>query len=61
MVDIRQSLDYVSAECVKERVMRFLVKDHCNKIRLVVLNGEDVHSLDYTVANVSFILGVSGS
>lgn len=54
VVYIRQRLDYASAEYVKEKVMSFLIENHCKGVKLIVLQGEDVHSIDFTVANVSF-------
>ncbi|EDW74635.1 uncharacterized protein Dwil_GK22031 [Drosophila willistoni] len=49
LVDVKQKLDYASAEYLKEKVVRFL--NHQNEeIRLVVIKGEEINSIDYTVA-----------
>lgn len=50
VVELRQSLDYVSAEYVKEKVMRF-VQDH--KLILLILNGAEVLAIDFTMASVN--------
>ncbi|XP_068146445.1 sodium-independent sulfate anion transporter [Drosophila tropicalis] len=49
LVDVKQKLDYASAEYLKEKVVRFLNHQH-EEIRLVVIKGEEINSIDYTVA-----------
>ncbi|XP_020817539.1 sodium-independent sulfate anion transporter [Drosophila serrata] len=49
LVDVKQKLDYASAEYLKEKVVRFL--NHQNgETQLVVIRGEEINSIDYTVA-----------
>ncbi|EDV54971.1 sodium-independent sulfate anion transporter [Drosophila erecta] len=49
VVDVKQKLDYASAEYLKEKVVRFL--NHQNgETQLVVIKGEEINSIDYTVA-----------
>ncbi|KAH8291301.1 hypothetical protein KR054_010408, partial [Drosophila jambulina] len=49
LVDVKQKLDYASAEYLKEKVVRFL--NHQNgETHLVVIRGEEINSIDYTVA-----------
>ncbi|XP_039482922.1 sodium-independent sulfate anion transporter isoform X2 [Drosophila santomea] len=49
VVDVKQKLDYASAEYLKEKVVRFL--NHQNgETQLVVIRGEEINSIDYTVA-----------
>lgn len=56
VVYIRQSLSYISAEYVKEKVIRF-VKD--NKLMVLILYGPEIHAIDFTVAFVSGEIFVS--
>ncbi|KAH8316697.1 hypothetical protein KR067_013525 [Drosophila pandora] len=49
LVDVKQKLDYASAEYLKEKVVRFL--NHQNgETQLVIIKGEEINSIDYTVA-----------
>lgn len=52
MVDVKQKLDYASAEYLKEKVVRFLNNQN-GETQLVVIKGEEINSIDYTVAMVS--------
>ncbi|KAL7737536.1 hypothetical protein ACLKA6_007661 [Drosophila palustris] len=49
LVDVKQKLDYASAEFLKEKVVRF-VNHLDSKIHLVVIKGQEINSIDYTVA-----------
>ncbi|KAH8416113.1 hypothetical protein KR222_008351, partial [Zaprionus bogoriensis] len=49
LVDVKQKLDYASAEFLKEKVVRFLNQQNC-KVHLAVIRGEEINSIDYTVA-----------
>ncbi|XP_037715874.1 sodium-independent sulfate anion transporter [Drosophila subpulchrella] len=49
MVDVKQKLDYASAEYLKEKVVRFLNNQN-GETQLVVIKGEEINSIDYTVA-----------
>ncbi|XP_022226969.2 sodium-independent sulfate anion transporter [Drosophila obscura] len=49
LVDVKQKLDYASAEYLKEKVIRFLNQQN-GQTRLVVIKGEEINSIDYTVA-----------
>ncbi|XP_017125176.1 sodium-independent sulfate anion transporter [Drosophila elegans] len=49
VVDVKQKLDYASAEYLKEKVVRFLNKQN-GETQLVVIKGEEINSIDYTVA-----------
>lgn len=51
LVDVKQKLDYASAEFLKEKVVRFLNQQDI-KIHLAVIRGEEINSIDYTVAMV---------
>lgn len=51
-MDVKQKLDYASAEFLKEKVVRFLNQQDI-KIHLAVIRGEEINSIDYTVAMVS--------
>jgi len=52
VVDVKQKLDYASAEYLKEKVVRFLNNQN-GETQLVVIKGEEINSIDYTVAMVS--------
>lgn len=54
LVDVKQKLDYASAEFLKEKVVRFLNQQDI-KIHLAVIRGEEINSIDYTVAMVSSV------
>ncbi|XP_016976171.1 sodium-independent sulfate anion transporter [Drosophila rhopaloa] len=49
VVDVKQKLDYASAEYLKEKVVRFLNSQN-GETQLVVIRGEEINSIDYTVA-----------
>ncbi|XP_030081313.1 sodium-independent sulfate anion transporter [Drosophila hydei] len=49
LVDVKQKLDYASAEYLKEKVVAFINEQDC-KIHLVVIKGQEINSIDYTVA-----------
>ncbi|XP_030558514.1 sodium-independent sulfate anion transporter [Drosophila novamexicana] len=49
LVDVKQKLDYASAEYLKEKVVAYLNQQDC-KILLVVIKGQEINSIDYTVA-----------
>ncbi|SPP74903.1 sodium-independent sulfate anion transporter [Drosophila guanche] len=49
VVDVKQKLDYASAEYLKEKVVRFL-NQQSGETSLVVIKGEEINSIDYTVA-----------
>ncbi|XP_016930385.2 sodium-independent sulfate anion transporter [Drosophila suzukii] len=49
VVDVKQKLDYASAEYLKEKVVRFLNNQN-GETQLVVIKGEEINSIDYTVA-----------
>ncbi|EDW35447.1 GL17220 [Drosophila persimilis] len=49
VVDVKQKLDYASAEYLKEKVVRFLNQQN-GETSLVVIKGEEINSIDYTVA-----------
>ncbi|KAH8348362.1 hypothetical protein KR084_006709, partial [Drosophila pseudotakahashii] len=49
VVDVKQKLDYASAEYLKEKVVRFLNNQN-GETHLVVIKGEEINSIDYTVA-----------
>ncbi|XP_017020019.1 sodium-independent sulfate anion transporter [Drosophila kikkawai] len=49
LVDVKQKLDYASAEYLKEKVVRFLNQQN-GETQLVVIRGEEINSIDYTVA-----------
>ncbi|KAH8277858.1 hypothetical protein KR018_008769, partial [Drosophila ironensis] len=49
LVDVRQKLDYASAEYLKEKVVRFLNQQN-GETQLVIIRGEEINSIDYTVA-----------
>ncbi|XP_043644023.1 sodium-independent sulfate anion transporter [Drosophila teissieri] len=49
VVDVKQKLDYASAEYLKEKVVRFLNNTN-GETQLVVIRGEEINSIDYTVA-----------
>jgi len=55
VVDVKQKLDYASAEYLKEKVVRFL-NNHNGETQLVVIKGEEINSIDYTVAMVIITL-----
>lgn len=55
LVDVKQKLDYASAEFLKEKVVRFLNQQDI-KIHLAVIRGEEINSIDYTVAMVSSVM-----
>jgi len=50
-VDVKQKLDYASAEFLKEKVVLF-VNQLETKVHLVVIKGQEINSIDYTVAMV---------
>lgn len=52
LVDVKQKLDYASAEYLKEKVVRFLNQQN-GETQLVVIRGEEINSIDYTVAMVT--------
>ncbi|XP_014092421.2 sodium-independent sulfate anion transporter isoform X1 [Bactrocera oleae] len=49
MVDIQENLNYSSAEYLKSKVVRY-ISAHSEKIGKVVIRGEEIHTIDYTVA-----------
>ncbi|XP_016999178.2 sodium-independent sulfate anion transporter [Drosophila takahashii] len=49
VVDVKQKLDYASAEYLKEKVVRFLNNQN-GETHLVVIKGDEINSIDYTVA-----------
>ncbi|XP_062136014.1 sodium-independent sulfate anion transporter [Drosophila sulfurigaster albostrigata] len=49
LVDVKQKLDYASAEFLKEKVVRFINRQD-TKIQLAVIKGQEINSIDYTVA-----------
>jgi len=55
VVDVKQKLDYASAEYLKEKVVRFL-NNQDGETQLVVIKGEEINSIDYTVAMVFITL-----
>jgi len=55
VVDVKQKLDYASAEYLKEKVVRFLNNQN-GETQLVVIKGEEINSIDYTVAMVIITL-----
>jgi len=55
VVDVKQKLDYASAEYLKEKVVRFLNNQN-GETQLVVIKGEEINSIDYTVAMVNITL-----
>ncbi|KAM7345057.1 sodium-independent sulfate anion transporter isoform 2-T2 [Cochliomyia hominivorax] len=50
MVDVKQKLDFASAEYLKEKVVEFANFHQKEGIRLIVINGQEINSIDYTVA-----------
>ncbi|XP_017839635.1 sodium-independent sulfate anion transporter [Drosophila busckii] len=48
LVDVKQKLDYASAEYLKEKVVRFLNQQSI-KISLVIIKGSEINAIDYTV------------
>lgn len=54
MVDIQENLNYSSAEYLKSKVVRY-ISAHSEKIGKVVIRGEEIHTIDYTVALVNKI------
>lgn len=53
MVEVKQKLDFASAEYLKEKVVEFANFHQKDGIRLIVINGQEINSIDYTVAAVS--------
>ncbi|XP_030387180.1 sodium-independent sulfate anion transporter [Scaptodrosophila lebanonensis] len=49
LVEVKQKLDYACAEYVKEKVVRFINQQN-GETHLIVLKGEEINSIDYTVA-----------
>ncbi|XP_065370270.1 sodium-independent sulfate anion transporter [Calliphora vicina] len=50
MVDVKQKLDFASAEYLKEKVVEFVNFYQKDGIHLIVINGLEINSIDYTVA-----------
>uniref|UniRef100_A0A0K8UCE7 Sodium-independent sulfate anion transporter n=2 Tax=Bactrocera latifrons TaxID=174628 RepID=A0A0K8UCE7_BACLA len=48
-VDVKQRLDFASAEYLKERVVKFMSGNRYD-VSLIVIKGEEINSIDYTVA-----------
>lgn len=54
LVQIKQSLDYVSAEYVYQKILKFV---HSNSkgndiMSLIIIDGIEISTIDYTVAKV---------
>lgn len=49
VVDVKQKLDFASAEYLKEKVVKFV---NLNAVNLVIIIGQEINSIDYTVAMV---------
>ncbi|XP_058983845.1 sodium-independent sulfate anion transporter isoform X2 [Musca domestica] len=47
VVDVKQKLDFASAEYLKEKVVKFV---NLNTVKLIVIRGQEINSIDYTVA-----------
>ncbi|KAI8120935.1 hypothetical protein FF38_05431 [Lucilia cuprina] len=50
MVDVKQTLDYASAEYLNEKLLNFINLHQTHNIHLIVINGREINSIDYTVA-----------
>ncbi|XP_053962364.1 sodium-independent sulfate anion transporter-like isoform X2 [Anastrepha ludens] len=48
-VDVKQTLDFASAEYLKEKVVKFM-SEYRYDISLVIIKGAEINSIDYTVA-----------
>ncbi|XP_017471285.1 PREDICTED: sodium-independent sulfate anion transporter-like [Rhagoletis zephyria] len=48
-VNVKQRLDFASAEYLKEKVVKFM-NEYRYDISLIVIKGEEINSIDYTVA-----------
>ncbi|CAD7014712.1 sodium-independent sulfate anion transporter isoform X2 [Ceratitis capitata] len=48
-VEVKQRLDFASAEYLKERVVKFMSGNRYD-ISLIVIKGDEINSIDYTVA-----------
>ncbi|XP_036232793.2 sodium-independent sulfate anion transporter isoform X3 [Bactrocera oleae] len=48
-VDVKQRLDFASAEYLKERIVKFMNGNRYD-VNLIVIKGEEINSIDYTVA-----------
>lgn len=55
MVEVKQKLDFASAEYLKEKVVEFVTLHQKYGLHLVVINGQEINSIDYTVAAVSIL------
>lgn len=51
-MDIKQRLDFASAEYLKERIIKFMSGNRYD-ISLIVIKGDEINSIDYTVAMVN--------
>lgn len=51
-MDVKQRLDFASAEYLKERIVKFMNGNRYD-VNLIVIKGEEINSIDYTVALVS--------
>ncbi|XP_037941938.1 sodium-independent sulfate anion transporter-like [Teleopsis dalmanni] len=52
IVDVKQRLDFASAEYLKAKVVKFINNQIGDKqVRLVIIKGQEINSIDYTVAN----------
>lgn len=54
LVEVKQKLDFASAEYLKEKVLKFINLKDNESIRLIIIDGREINSIDYTVAMVSF-------
>ncbi|XP_013113761.2 sodium-independent sulfate anion transporter isoform X1 [Stomoxys calcitrans] len=50
LVDVKQKLDFASAEYLKEKVVKFVNLNVRGSRNLVVIKGQEINSIDYTVA-----------
>lgn len=56
IVDVKQKLDFASAEYLKEKVLEFVNRNKTEGRQLVVINGQEINCIDYTVAMVSIFI-----
>ncbi|XP_067634446.1 sodium-independent sulfate anion transporter isoform X4 [Eurosta solidaginis] len=48
-VDVKQRLDFASAEYLKEKILKFM-NENRHDISLIIVKGVEINSIDYTVA-----------
>ncbi|XP_039954788.1 sodium-independent sulfate anion transporter-like [Bactrocera tryoni] len=48
-VDVKQRLDFASAEYLKEKIVKFMSGNRYD-VSLIIVKGEEINSIDYTVA-----------